>query len=572
MPTYDICCIASTRASPKHLTHLLKRIQGDLSVVGGMVRKIDHMGLRPLASPMRRKTKKHTVGRYFRLLVEASPKACMGIQHRLGVDDEIVRFRAFKSSLADVYKPPSSSWQHRPIMSEAHYDALRRTTNIDFYIARTLLTQGKITPEELLALGTHAPKLEPAVEAYEELTAKVPAAIARKLYQQGLIKEVAGEGRSEFQSGPTMVVAGLSEMLEPSLIATKQTSNVTDATLAELSIHNAETLNKPFPTMITSFKEESHFPLKGANGEYREDWALASPTEALAGVDNYMEPESEREDVHETFKKYIERNPDTFKADMRTYLVEKGIIADNFETLYPMRDQAEVYERKTTNTETEHIIRGRPEPDPEVPGGLIITEYHFRSDRQLLKTVRVPIEKPTEEDWAFGTRVPVVRPDRTLWDGYPLTHHLPSDNVRRRADRLKKMVSKVQRELDAARSRGLDLNEDGNLIFPDGRTVPQRPRRLSPLYGDVPEQFGAAIPEPEDMYKQGTHVEYIEKYFPKKELPRRHPLYEVDEEEYDDDEHSDSAYGYEAVDGAESEFSESDSAEVQPNNNTNTVA
>eukprot|EP00461_Guttulinopsis_vulgaris_P001490 UN01490 len=57
---------------------------------------------------------------------------------------------------------------HKAKISEAHYDALKRSTNIDYYVARTLLLQGKITREELEALGTHEVKFEPYFRSREE--------------------------------------------------------------------------------------------------------------------------------------------------------------------------------------------------------------------------------------------------------------------------------------------------------------------------------------------------------------------------------------------------------------------
>ena len=167
MPTYDFCCIASARVTNEHLVGLISKISGDVIKRGGIVRRIEHYGVRPLAYPIRAHSHKHEVGRYFRMFVQASPISAEDVAHRLKVDEGIIRFRPFKADMNDIFDVPTTKWQHKPKLTPGHYDALKRSTNIDYYIARTLLKRGKMTVDEIKALGTHSIKLEPYIAMSE---------------------------------------------------------------------------------------------------------------------------------------------------------------------------------------------------------------------------------------------------------------------------------------------------------------------------------------------------------------------------------------------------------------------
>lgn len=169
MPTYDVACIARKRGSNKKMNRLVGRIAKDLHKRGGVVRKVEHYGMRPLAYPVRRKGQKHETGRFFRVFVQASPQALRETLQTIRVDEDVIRFKPFKlhpNEMLDL--EPRVPFTHKAKISEAHYDALKRSTNIDYYIARTLLLQGKVTREELEALGTHPVNFEPYFRSREE--------------------------------------------------------------------------------------------------------------------------------------------------------------------------------------------------------------------------------------------------------------------------------------------------------------------------------------------------------------------------------------------------------------------
>jgi hypothetical protein len=74
------------------------------------------------------------------------------VEHRLRVDEEVIRWMTLKQALIPS-KQSKPEFLQEPPFSEAEYDLLKKTTNIDYYAARTLLMTGKITKEELETLG-----------------------------------------------------------------------------------------------------------------------------------------------------------------------------------------------------------------------------------------------------------------------------------------------------------------------------------------------------------------------------------------------------------------------------------
>lgn len=100
MPHYEIMCIATATAPSSHLVQLFKKAGTVLQQRHGVFRSIEHFGLRPLAYRMRAHAKYNEVGRYIRLRVQANPSALKEFEHRLKVDEQVVRFMTFKHELA----------------------------------------------------------------------------------------------------------------------------------------------------------------------------------------------------------------------------------------------------------------------------------------------------------------------------------------------------------------------------------------------------------------------------------------------------------------------------------------
>lgn len=154
-------------ASAGHVSGLLKKCGLRLWEQGGLIRRVDHLGLRPLAYKMRTPaTKKwHQMGRYVRLFVQASPPAIEDFQQRLKLDEEMVRHMCLKLSdtVAPIEERVRPPWKRNPGFDPALGEYIRRNSDLDFYAARTLLQKGKITEEEIQALGRHyVPDIPPA--------------------------------------------------------------------------------------------------------------------------------------------------------------------------------------------------------------------------------------------------------------------------------------------------------------------------------------------------------------------------------------------------------------------------
>jgi len=173
MPLYELMCITTMEASASHVSGLLKKCGTRLQETGGIIRGVEHLGLRPLAYRMRAPmTKKyHEIGRYLKLDVQASPAGIDEFTKRLRIDDEMIRFLCLKQkNIAPKQERVRPAWKRDTGLDPALGDYLRRTSDLDFYAARTLLQRGKITEEEIRSLGKrYIPTPEGPVAPTEQL-------------------------------------------------------------------------------------------------------------------------------------------------------------------------------------------------------------------------------------------------------------------------------------------------------------------------------------------------------------------------------------------------------------------
>lgn len=152
MPWYEIMFIASMDASATHVTNLIKKCGGKLMERGGTLRRVDHLGLRPLAYRIRAPyTKKwHDAGRYIRLGIQASPEVKKEFEETLKYDPEVVRHLTLKhKDVAPVNEYVPAAWNRRKPYDPALMAYLARDSDLDYFTAKTLLEKGKITPEEI---------------------------------------------------------------------------------------------------------------------------------------------------------------------------------------------------------------------------------------------------------------------------------------------------------------------------------------------------------------------------------------------------------------------------------------
>ena len=157
MPAYEMYVIASMDASAGYMANLIKKTSEKMIASGGVLRRVDHLGLRPLAYRMRSpQTKKwHEVGRYLRIGIQANPVALKEFETRLKNDDETVRLMTLRQKFNLA---PYSEWKPAPWNRQMPFDPaitafIRKDSDLDHFAARTLLQKGKLTPSEVHALA-----------------------------------------------------------------------------------------------------------------------------------------------------------------------------------------------------------------------------------------------------------------------------------------------------------------------------------------------------------------------------------------------------------------------------------
>jgi ribosomal protein S6 len=118
MPLYEIFCIANASSTPAALTKLLQNTVKTVNRTGGVLRRVDNLGIRVLAARTKAHNAQHDYGRYLRLAVQISPPGLREVEHRLRVDEGVLRTTTFKSKMAPKHDPlapkaPSSSGKTR---------------------------------------------------------------------------------------------------------------------------------------------------------------------------------------------------------------------------------------------------------------------------------------------------------------------------------------------------------------------------------------------------------------------------------------------------------------------------
>jgi len=157
MPLYEVLCITSKTASQHHLISLFKKCSASLAKRGGVFRGIENLGVRPLAHRYRAHGKQNDVGRFLRLRVQANPSVLSALQHRLKLDEGVLRTVAIKQKeMAPKGEPTKIPWERPLPFDEATGSALRTFTNMDYEAAKLLLQYGVLTREQIQSIPTHS--------------------------------------------------------------------------------------------------------------------------------------------------------------------------------------------------------------------------------------------------------------------------------------------------------------------------------------------------------------------------------------------------------------------------------
>jgi small subunit ribosomal protein S6 len=99
MPLYEMMVITAESAVAKQLVKTFRGANATLRRNGGLLRRIDNLGVRPLAMAIKGAKEKQDYGRYLRLRLQASPQAMKEVETRLKIDESVLRFLTMKKKV-----------------------------------------------------------------------------------------------------------------------------------------------------------------------------------------------------------------------------------------------------------------------------------------------------------------------------------------------------------------------------------------------------------------------------------------------------------------------------------------
>lgn len=156
MPFYEIMTITTMSTTHQHLITLLNKVNKLVTGSNGVLRSIDHLGLRPLATRMRAHAKYNTIGRYIRLMVQVNPQTHADIISRLNIDTSVVRHMSIKHQTVPQIHPKTPVYLTRTNGADGavntHINAVRSTTSLDYYVARAMLSRGILSKMDVVQL------------------------------------------------------------------------------------------------------------------------------------------------------------------------------------------------------------------------------------------------------------------------------------------------------------------------------------------------------------------------------------------------------------------------------------
>lgn len=150
---------------------------------------------------MKAHQKYNYVGRYIRIRVQASPQTLLDVNHRLKVDEEVVRHRAFK--VKDFAPLPPKKQKLGPqveIFSPHEGSSTPVGSELDYFAARTLMQKGLLTRENISQLSKWKDAEEEQVRKAEAAAAWRPPQ-AKNTMPLGTAAQWPGRGRKPGQRG-----------------------------------------------------------------------------------------------------------------------------------------------------------------------------------------------------------------------------------------------------------------------------------------------------------------------------------------------------------------------------------
>lgn len=102
MPLYEAIYLVNSRASLSTVAQVMKQKAQCVFNNGGVIRRLENMGIMPFAYPMYRNRQRHYKGRWVLMLYDASAKCQKQVTDMMKTDPEVVRWAVYKQN--DVFR------------------------------------------------------------------------------------------------------------------------------------------------------------------------------------------------------------------------------------------------------------------------------------------------------------------------------------------------------------------------------------------------------------------------------------------------------------------------------------
>ncbi|EFC49680.1 predicted protein [Naegleria gruberi] len=96
MPLYELVYLVNPKAALPTVAQVMKRNAQVVFENKGVIRRLDNMGILPLAYPMYRHREKHFKGRWVMMLFDASPTCVKELNEQMRKDQQIFRWACYK--------------------------------------------------------------------------------------------------------------------------------------------------------------------------------------------------------------------------------------------------------------------------------------------------------------------------------------------------------------------------------------------------------------------------------------------------------------------------------------------
>lgn len=105
MPLYEMVYICKTNAPLTSIAATMKQKAESIYKAGGVVRRLDNMGIMALTYPMYRHREKFYKGRWVYMLFDGSPDCVQELQNKVAQDVNIFRWAVYKQNdvFSDTY-------------------------------------------------------------------------------------------------------------------------------------------------------------------------------------------------------------------------------------------------------------------------------------------------------------------------------------------------------------------------------------------------------------------------------------------------------------------------------------